>query len=493
MRHFLSKSQMAKGLQCEKALWLLKHKKSVLSPPDVMQQALFDQGHEVGRVAQEQYPDGTLVPFDMKPFNAKFDFTQTLIKDGVTTIYEASFKTQHLMCIVDILHKGPDGWELIEVKSTTSDKEVVLEDIAIQYFILKQVGFPIAKTKLMHINRDYRRGKKLDIHQLFKTLEVTEDSLNRQDKLKDEYQRLVSVITTYDEPEKPIGQYCISPYVCDAKEYCWANIPNYSIFNLASMKMEQKFEWYYKGILTLDQLPDNADVTPKQKLQIEANNSGEKRIQYEKIQSFINTIHYPIVYLDFESFASAIPPFEGARPYQQLPFQHSIHIMNSPFDQPSHYEYLGDPKTDPRKSLAKDLCDKIPDNCCILVYNAMFEQSIIKELADLYPKYSEKLMQIHDNIKDLMLPFKERWVYYPEMKGSYSIKAVLPALVPELSYEDLDINNGAIASHSYSQMRKNPDNPENKTTIANLLSYCELDTLAMVKLFEKLCHLANES
>ncbi|MDA1354522.1 MAG: DUF2779 domain-containing protein [bacterium] len=484
---------MAKGLQCEKALWLLKHKKSVLTPPDIMQQALFDQGHEVGKVAQELYPGGTLVPFDMSPFNAKFDYTQSLINDGVTTIYEASFKTQHLMCIVDILHKGPDGWELIEVKSTTSDKEVVLDDIAIQYFILTQVGFPIAKTNLMHINRDYVRGKSLEIADLFKHLDVTADTLERQEKLKTEYQRLVSVITDYNEPEKPLGQYCLSPYTCDAKAYCWANIPAYSIFNLAGMKLDQKFEWYNKGVLTLDQMPETAQITENQTLQINSSLTGEKKINLVEINRFMQSIHYPIAYLDFESFQGAIPPFEGSRPYQQLPFQHSIHIMNSPFDQPSHFEYLGDPKTDPRKDLAKDLCNKIPKDACVLVYNAAFEKSIIKELADLYPKYEEKLMKIHDNIVDLMLPFKEKWVYYPEMKGSYSIKAVLPALVPELSYENLEINNGAIASHTYSQMRKHPDNPENKNTIAHLLSYCELDTLAMVKLFEKLTQLTNES
>ncbi|RAP34224.1 DUF2779 domain-containing protein [Candidatus Marinamargulisbacteria bacterium SCGC AG-439-L15] len=488
----MSKSQYVRGVQCVKSLWLFKHKKSVLSPIDASKQALFDQGHAVGKLAQTIYPNGKEIAYDTKPFSRKFSLTWDYINSGEHTIYEATFQANQMMCMVDILHKGRDGWELIEVKSSTSEKDSILQDLAVQYYIVTASGLPITKVKLMYINNQYMRQGKLDIQQLFVISDVTEKVLVLQDQVMKNERKFKEVIKENKEPEIEIGPHCDDPYECDCKAYCWQNIPKNSIFDLVGFKYEEKFKLYYQGVVKITDIPEDYDLGEKERLQIQGLKNNASQLKQSQLKRFLEDLYYPLCFFDFESFQSAIPPFRETKPFQQIPFQYSLHILNSPFDVISHQEYIEDKGKDPRETLIKKLLKDIPEHACILVYNAQFEQQIIKELARVFPQYGKDLMIRHDNMMDLMIPFKEKWVYTPEMEGRYSIKKVLPALVPELSYDGLDINNGQAAALSRNILVTTTDKHQKSAIRQNLLDYCKLDTYAMVKLLEKLKTISQE-
>ncbi|MBT3261029.1 DUF2779 domain-containing protein [bacterium] len=482
----LSKSQFIRGLQCPKSLWLYKFRSKLRTLPDQAKLALFAAGTEVGQLAQKLFSGGKELQFGGTSFAQKLDLTAQYIKSGVNNIYEATLKYDDILVMVDILHKVKDGWEIYEVKSSTSEKEVSVDDIALQYHVLRGWGLNIVKASLIHINNQYVREQKLDIKQLFKVVDLTEVVQEKQEFIQNKLKALRKVLWERNMPLLDIGPQCFKPYECDFKDYCWQHIPGYSIFNLRGMKLEEKFELYKQGILDFRRVPFNYALTDKQSQQIKAELNDEKMIDQKKIKAFLDKLYYPLYFLDFETFQTPIPPFKGIRPFQQIPFQYSLHYLNSSFDVLSHKEFLAEPGTDPRLKLVKQLVKDIPANTCILAYNSSFEKKVIEDLADIYPDYADKLRDISNRVFDLMIPFQQNYVYTKEMKGSYSIKKVLPALVPELSYQGLEINNGGIASITYRELVKEKDQGKRAKVKDNLLQYCKLDTLAMVEIWRKL-------
>ncbi len=228
-------------------------------------------------------------------------------------------------------------------------------------------------------------------------------------------------------------------------------------------------------------------MTANQKSAVENYKSKETFINKEKIKEFVYTLTYPIYHLDFETFQQAIPEFKGISPYQQIPFQYSLHIEHLD-GMLEHKEYLAQDGIDPREEIAKRLYEDIPSNVTVLAYNMSFEKGVIKRLADLYPNLSIHLLSINENMKDLMIPFQKKHYVTPSMNGSYSIKYVLPALVPEFAkaYKELDgVQNGSQAMNAFANMSKMEEIEKEKTR-TSLLEYCKLDTLTMVKVLEKL-------
>jgi len=293
-------------------------------------------------------------------------------------------------------------------------------------------------------------------------------------------------------PPIDIGLYCDTPYACDFKGYCWQHIPDYSIFNLSRLNARKKFDLYHNGIVTFDQLNlDTAPLNDNQMMQVKSELEGRTFIDKENILHFLKNLNYPLYYLDFETIASAVPIYNNARPYQQLVFQYSLHVQESPDSCISHFEYLAkaSPTIDPRANFVTQLIKDCGTSGDILVYNIAFERGRLNELRELYPQYSKELTPIISRLKDLMLPFQQKWYYTPAMKGSYSIKYVLPALVSELSYKDLEIQNGGTASSLFLDMINGSFKGNIAKTRQNLLAYCKLDTWAMVKILEVLKNL----
>ncbi|MCI0501294.1 MAG: DUF2779 domain-containing protein, partial [Epsilonproteobacteria bacterium] len=290
-----------------------------------------------------------------------------------------------------------------------------------------------------------------------------------------------------NEPQKDIGKHCSNPYECDAMSYCWQHIPEYSIFDISRLKSDKKFEFYRQGIVNFSDISDISCFSIAQQIQIQSELSQKEIINHEEIKEFLNGLSYPIYHLDFETFQQAIPQWKGISPFMQIPFQYSIHKQNGDGSL-EHFEHLAKVGVDPRYELAKQLVNDIPKDVTVLAYNMGFEKGVIRKLAEQFPEFSYHLLAIHDNIQDLMTPFQKKDYYTPAMKGSYSIKYVLPALVPEFesAYKDLHlVHNGGEAMSAFANMGKMSQD-EQKAYRDALLEYCKLDTLAMVKVLEKL-------
>ena len=496
----LSKSLYTKGLQCAKALWLKKYKKDVLTPPSEQALSVFKIGDEVGDRACDLFPGGKEIPFDRANIDGMIALTKQYIEEGVTDIYEATFKFDNVLVMVDIFHINDDGSvKLYEVKSSTwnakkklKDIQNYIEDASIQHYVVKGCGFDIKKTSIVLLNTDYIRGSELKIDKLFSMVDVTENILALQDTIPATLQTFQDVLAdTKTEPDVGIGWHCKNPYECDAMEYCWKQqrqIPEYSVFDVFSLTVKSKaLDLYKDGIVKIEDIPDDFEMTQKQKEIVDAWKNQTEIVNKEEIESFLAEIKYPLYHFDFETYQNAIPAFEGTKAFQQIPFQYSLHIEHENGDI-EHKEFLGKEGTDPREALVQRLVSDIPKDVTVLAYYALFEKGRLKELAEAFPKYTEHLLAIAENLADLEVPFKHKSYYVPAMKGRSSIKAVLPALVPKMqkAYKELElVQNGGDAMNIFPLLASMPQEKKDRHRCA-LLKYCELDTLAMVKVLEKL-------
>ena len=290
--------------------------------------------------------------------------------------------------------------------------------------------------------------------------------------------------------------HCVTPYDCPFFKYCTKNLPENNVFKLRGMPNRKKFELYKNNIYSYENLL-NTKINEKYKQQIEYELYNKNDyIDKKAVKEFLNTLSYPLYFLDFETFQQAIPKYDNIKPYMQIPFQYSLHYINSQDTKLEHKEFLAESNIDPRRSLAESLVKDIPKDVCVLAYNMSFEKGVIKNLAYLFPDLKKHLMNIYDNIKDLMIPFYKRYYYTKEMFGSYSIKYVLPALFPDdesLNYHNLDlIHNGSEAMNAYANLENLSKEEQNKIR-ENLLKYCKLDTYAMVKIWQKLQKEVNDA
>jgi Domain of unknown function(DUF2779) len=482
----LSKSQYIRGLQCTKSLWLYKHKRDLRTEPDAGQQSLFGSGTDVGVLAQQLFPGGEEIVFDHTEFDRNAARTADLIKNGFTTIYEATFIFDDVLVMADILHRGNDGWELYEVKSSTSVKDVYHNDIALQYYVISGAGLTISKAAIIHINNQYTRQGELDLPQLFTIAELLDTTITKQEEVKQELARIKAAVGKGSTmPTMDIGPHCSDPYECDFSEHCWQHIPPKSVFTLSRMRSTNKFQLYENGIISFTDIPKEYPLITAQQMQVDAELNGTEHINRDGIKDFLMQLTTPAGYMDFETFMQAVPSFNNQRPYQQIPFQFSFHIDdgNSTL---RHIEYLGEQGTDPRPEFIRQLLVATENIPVIVVYNRAFECRILNEQAKLFPDFQQEIDNLISRIVDLMVPFQNKDYYTKEMEGRYSIKLVLPALVPDMSYNNMLIGDGGAAMDAYAALQDMDDDVEIAKIREGLLKYCQLDTLAMFKIVETL-------
>ena len=485
----LSKSLYIRGLQCKKSLWLKKKKPEVLQAPDENAQAVFDTGTSIGELACELFGGGERIKYT-GDFNAQMAKTKELIERGTKVIYEATFCFDGILVMVDILCICENSLTINEVKSSTSVKDVYIDDASIQYYVISSLGYKVSGVNIIHIDSSYVRGEKLELEKLFHAEDVTEQIMQKQSEIPQILNKFEEILSKNVEPEVDIGPHCSNPYHCDAWEYCWCEqrgIPEYSVFNISRLRSDKKFDLYKNGVVKFEDIKELDKFNASQQIQIRSELSKEQIIDKEAIKEFLETLSYPLYHLDFETFQQAVPEFVGLSPYEQIPFQFSIHKEDGKGNL-EHFEFLAEAGADPRYELARNLIKFIPQDACVLAYNMSFEKGVIRRLAEAYPQISNELMAIHDNIKDLMAPFASKSYYHPKMQGSYSIKYVLPALVPEFesAYKDLNlIHHGGEAMQAYAAIACMNETQRDVYKKA-LLEYCKLDTLAMIKVLEKL-------
>jgi len=333
----------------------------------------------------------------------------------------------------------------------------------------------------VYINNEYVRQGPLDLKKLFNIESVLVLSKENQPFIIEQIAQAKATLKLKSVPKIDIGTHCSDPYPCDFSGHCWKHIPEYSVFNIANLRSTKKFAFYEEGILELSAIPEDAPLNEKQWQQISCELNNETIIDRPKIKEFLKALKYPISFLDFETFQLAVPKFDGSRPYQQMTFQYSLHRQDK-IGKTEHFEYLAKGDVDPRPAFIEQLIQDCGEQGDILVYNIGFERGKLTQLAIDFPKYEKQIGRIVERLKDLMIPFQQRHYYMPAMRGSYSIKQVLPALVPELSYDGLEIANGENASSTFSAIVEGTFAGNIDQTRKALLEYCGLDTLAMLKI-----------
>jgi len=453
-----------------------------------MQQAIFSQGHEVGRLAQQLFPGGIDAGIHVpERYQLSIKMTSELIQNGAPVTYEAGFSVDDLHCFIDILVRDGNQWKAYEVKSSTQVKPVNLLDAAFQFHVMTMSGLKISDISLVVLNTAYERNGEIDIHRLFRIESVYQQVLKLQDQVKQNIEDFFFTLQAPLEPVIEIGPHCSDPYDCDFHGYCWKHIPGYSIFNISRLSADKKWELYKKGILKFEDIPPEFKLNNSQWQQVMAELKGETHINKAAVRRFLDDLEYPLYFLDFESFQPPVPLFDHSRPYQQIVFQYSLHVMGSKDAVLKHRSFLAEANgQDPRIPFIKQLIEDIGKNGDILVFNRAFEAGRLKEIASAFPNFQFPVSSFINRLKDLMLIFQNRHYYLPEMKGSYSIKQVLPALVPGFSYENLAIADGGSASHAFMSLQGETDPEKIRETRENLLEYCKLDTLAMVEILKVL-------
>jgi len=490
MRHELSKSTFMRGLKCEKCLYLNKHHHHLRDKLTSEQEAIFEQGTNVGELAQQLHPGGeNFTPVSYYDFGPSIKATKQAIAKGTPVIYEAAFLFNGVLVAMDILVKSPKGYKAFEVKSSTSVKDTYVKDAALQAYVIRNSGVSLEDVSIVYLNKKYKRAGNLDITQLFKTESIWDQIIPLMDTIPEKIEKFKTLLKSSNAPQKDIGLHCQQPYSCDFMGHCWENVPVYSVFDINNLNVNKRFDLYHSGCTTLDQIPADYPLSANQRLQVQSEINQTVHIEKEAIASFLSELNYPIYHIDFETMSHAVPQFDGATPYGPIVFQYSMHIQENIQSVPIHKEFIGDGnKNDPRRKFAEKLILDSGTHGDVLVYNIGFERGKLNALISLFPDLSAGLQAIINRMKDLMVPFQSKWYYTPEMKGSHSLKYVFPAVAPdfEYSYSGLTIQNGSTASLVYSQMVTGTYKGDYDQAQLDLLEYCKLDTLAMVKLLEKL-------
>ena len=515
MSKFLTKSLYKEVMHCERRAWLMVNAPGVIPTRDPS--AIEKEGMHVNDIAAGLFTDVRHVDVLLTD-KEKASQTAKWIKEGDVTIAEATFVAGRLSCRVDYLTVNADGSLVINevkgkaesVRKKRSKNKVtylaellpeMIRDVGFQYAVISRCGYEVDKMNLIHIDNGYVRGDELEIEKLFKIEDVTEEVMCFvRDHIDDEIEYALTVIDADKEPPCNPERIIIGTggcKKCDLFDHCHGHMPAPNIFSISGM-FPKRYECYEKGIITFKDLDGAGVLTKKQEVQVKHELSGESIIHKPEIKAFINKkVKYPIYFLDFESYLKAVPEYKGQWPFEQVPTQFSLDIIEHSNADIQHYEYLADENVDPRREIAELLIKHIKtEEGCIVVYHQTFEHGRIKELAELYPDLAAELEPMLEMIVDFEEPFKNRDYYLKEMKGLSTIKLVLPALFPgdpDIDYKSLPgVKKGDQASDMFIKLR-DMDPIERAKQRAYMLRYCNLDTLAMIKLYEALLKAVDDS
>jgi len=483
----LSKSRFMTGLQCHKALYLSCYHYDLADPVGPDQQAIFDMGTKVGELARDIYPGGTLIKENHFQHQQAVKSTQKALQDTtIPAIYEAAFLYDDIRIRADILVRINDSlFDLIEMKSSTKTKGEHISDVAVQLYVLYGCGIKIRRACLGHLNNEYiYQGGDYDLNQLFQIDDITVEANDILVKIFLQLGDMRTMLGQADPPDIKVGRQCSTPYDCAFQGHCYAEIPKHYVLQLPRASKKILTSLAAAGIEDIRDIPmDFPGLNATQQRVRDCVVNNHVHIDPE-ISKELAQLEYPIHFLDFETFNPALPLYIGTSPYKIIPFQWSNHILNESGNI-RHEEFLHNGFDDPREPFARSLLQSLGGEGSIVVYSA-FEASRIKELIQVLPHLSDELYELFDRIVDL-LKLVQANCYHPEFHGSFSIKSVLPALVPDLGYKDLEIDDGGLASIAYTEI-VDPDTKQERRDYLRqcLLEYCKRDTEAEVRLYEVL-------
>jgi predicted RecB family nuclease len=487
----ISKSRYMAGVQCLKRLYLLVHQPELGSGKAAADFALMDQGWQVGKLAQRLFPGGVEVRTG-NPEEAIRITRELIANPDIPAIFEGAFESDGVFVRVDILHRRTDGrWRLIEVKSSASVKEEHAEDVAIQYHVVSNCGVDVASCHLATVNRQYvYPGGDIAPWRFFRIRNLTRRVLKLQPKLVFQLRSEFRVLGMDAEPDLPTGRHCTNPVTCEFYGVCNKPRPDDYIGQLPYISASAVEKLEEIGVESIHKIPDDFELTEAQRRAAKCVQTGQPWFDSDDLKKELAKLHYPIFFMDFESINPAIPRFQGMHPFDHLCFQYSVHVQRQPGAEPKHYEFLAGERTDPRRNFITSLCNALGESGSIVVYNQQFEETRLFELAGWLPEFAERIKGVQARLWDL-LPLVRSHVYHPAFAGSYSLKAVLPALVPEMTYAGMEVADGVDAGLAWETMIRTPDVVERERLKKALLDYCGQDTLAMVRLVERLRRTAN--
>ena len=490
---YLTKTDFQEYLQCSKCLWLKKNNPDLYIRPSISEfdQKLIDEGYEVELAAREMFENGILVEGSNEQAALK---TKELIQSKTSPIFQATFITDSgLLAKTDILiyNEFVNAWSIYEVKSSTSIKtgkdENHIYDITFQKLVLNLSKILVEETYIIHMRKDFKKTSDLNLFDMFTITDVTELVEAEYNKVQSEAEQALEFIAdTNVDLSSCSCLYSSRSNHCSSFKVLNKNVPDYSIHDISRISAKSLRLLIDDLIMNIWDIPEDFKLSTNQMTQVELEKSQKPEIKIENIKQTLEELEYPLIFLDYETYVSAIPKVEGFSPHQHIPFQVSVHILQ--FDrQLKHYEYLADNIENAPLELIEFLRDTVPSMGNLISWHASFENTRNKQIAEIYPEYSQFLLDLNERTFDLETIFKDDY-RHPGFKGRTSIKKVLPVLCPEFSYKDLNIQNGTEAMENWNRtiFDEELEELERVQIQKSLLEYCKLDTLAMVKIFKHL-------
>jgi len=481
----LSKSNFMQFLRCSCELWLTKQRPDLVPPIDSALQRIFDEGNIIDKLAQKLFPGGVDVDGFGKP---AAENTKKAIANGATVLLQPTFMTTKLSCRGDILTKNADGsWDIYEVKSSTDVKEEHITDVAFQRICIEEAGIRISRTFLVHVNNQYVRNGEIDSELLFTKADITHEVENVMPMAKKEIPRALAVLDWEKMPRLMHVMSCNDPAECEFLACYFAEFKDDDKYSIASsLPKEKLITFLERGLIKPEQVPVDVMAELGDIKLLDAKSEPTLFVDKDAIKSDLDGLVYPLYFLDYETQHSAVPSFDGYRPYQQMVFQYSVHVVREPSAEPEHYEFLADEMKDPAPMVAESLKRHIGGTGSVIVWNARFEASRNAEIGEHLPEFADFMASINERMYDLMMVVKKGYYVDSRFGGSASIKKVLPVMCPELSYNDLAIHEGGTASASWATLTNSAIPIEQREQLRkDMLAYCELDTFAMVAIYRK--------
>ena len=486
--HLLSKSRFVAGLQCLKRIYLECNHRGLADPVRPGQQAIFDAGTAVGELARRRYPGGILIEEEYFEHSQAVRSTRTLLSDtSVPALYEAAFTSEGVRTRVDVLSRVKDHeFDLVEVKSSTNVRDEHIHDVAIQKYVVEGSGITIGRTYLMHINNTYvYQGGEHDFDQLFTLEDVTHEVRAYADSdLTGDLARMWQSLETDETLAIETGPHCTVPYRCPFFGHCHRDEPEHPVRELPGERQELRERLRVAGIDDIVDIPANlTGLSGMQRRVLNSVASGHPYVGPD-LAARLREITFSANFLDFETLSPAVPLYTGTRPYQPIPFQWSLHVLESDGGL-THSSFLDDGPGDPRERFILSLLDAVPSNGSVVAYSS-YEVGVMRRLAQSFPQYEERLLELCDRVIDLLQLIRGNY-YHPGFHGSFSLKSVVPALVPELAYDDLEIPEGLTAAAAYAGLVDDTSSQSDRRAIREaLLEYCARDTEAMVYVYDAL-------
>ena len=480
MPSYLTTAKYSNGIHCLKRLWYEEKRPENAPPPSLYQQRLFDEHKAVKTLVYSHFPTG--VHIDAEDPDVAVRQTEVAMRRGESCLFDAAFRSNGVFVRCDILQKDAKGWRIIEIRASKKFKKEYLLKLALQRHILDRCAIPISATHLILLNEACVYP---DLSNLFVGEDVTEGVNSLKQEVPGYLSRFKRVLHRDVEPNVLIGKnLCNRPHICPYKTSCWASVPQNSVFTIPRIKDPEATSLAENGIFHLSDLPADFPLTPSQNAYVKSVLENKPAIDGAAIRQELAKLRYPIHFLDFEADSPAIPRFDGFKVHEEFPFQYSCHVLQSD-SVVTHHEYLHTDTTDPRLPLLKSLLAHISDRGSIVVYNRPFERRILRDLAESFPEYASALHSIIDRLWDQLTVLRKHYEH-PDFCGSKSLKAVLPVLVPSLSYKTLDIQEGGDAPAVWNLMLSSNNETERQEWHRRLRAYCKLDTLAMVEIHKVL-------